>query len=457
MAAFSRHFQPVVPTTVHARPRFFSQFRIWGSSIEDVLRDPRWQGLARDLDVVELESGVEAVTRAARNRGHRAQPFDVKRDSVAENLLLEAGFHNAISLVMRIRPGGLLGQAPVCSSFVGLNVANTKRGRDNWAGDEQYPAVVAGSRRADITFSLMGLALARGVHTYLENPVGSMIFSYGLTTSGRPESTSGRQESPAGADDSQAGADDSLGVLRELPFLARSIQDRCCFTDHEKHTVFKKGYKFLTDGPWLPDTKCSCLAGAHETLVRTTVRRGGRPPQYSGNREALRQSQSYPDALGDFIIESWERIVAPVPRLEGSASRSGEPGKIAGARNASLRVETSGQGWAVVAEDPWASAQGADSPSSRPRSSRPKARPVPRHLKHLLQSLPAAKTFKVGQSSDFEDPWPETDSWEQGLTTCSTGSVTPAGTDADPWGDAPWAEPPGFAAAAADPWGAQAW
>ena len=132
MVVFSR--PPRSPSALPAtatfwRPKFFTHFKIFGVSIEDVLKDPRWQGAIRDLDVVELESGVEAITRAGRGRGHRAHPFDIKRDPVHENVLLEAGFFNAVGLVMRLRVGGLLGQAPVCSSWVGLNSANTKRNR----------------------------------------------------------------------------------------------------------------------------------------------------------------------------------------------------------------------------------------------------------------------------------------------------------------------------------------
>lgn len=131
----------------------------FGLTVAAVLNDSRWFDLARDLDVVELESGVEAVTRAGLERGHRAVAFDILRDPINEDILSKGGFHKAVSLVMRLRAGGLLGQAPVCSSWVGLNTKNTKRTKDNYQGNESYEPVRLGNRMAEATMLLMALAI----------------------------------------------------------------------------------------------------------------------------------------------------------------------------------------------------------------------------------------------------------------------------------------------------------
>ena len=424
MVVFSR--PPRSPSALPAtatfwRPKFFTRFKIFGVSIEDVLKDPRWQGAIRDLDVVELESGVEAVTRAGRGRGHRAHPFDIKRDPVHENVLLEAGFFNAVGLVMRLRVGGLLGQAPVCSSWVGLNSANTKRNRENFAGDEDYEPVQVGNRMADASFFLMGLALAREVHTYLENPAGSMIFSYGMmsTSPGQP------------------------GILQELAFLQRSLQYRCRYSDHEKHTIYRKPYKFLVSGSWLPDVKCACLPGTHESLARVTVHGVGRAQKkrYSGKCDHLQASQSYPDPLGDFIIASWEGA-APVPRfvqqpLGSQGEAVGHGGALLLALPAIVHpqrevirkdVWTSAGGledpWAMEApsknaEDPWLQ---AESPLSAEKAPASRKRPVPKHLRHLALHMP---NCKKNAAAAPEDPWEEVDSGMAGL-------------DLDPWGASGW-------------------
>ena len=72
----------------------------------------------RDLDAVELWSGVAAIVAAARAAGFTAMPFDMFRikgvtdtddPDTTENILLEAGFRRALNLLLRVRPGGQFG------------------------------------------------------------------------------------------------------------------------------------------------------------------------------------------------------------------------------------------------------------------------------------------------------------------------------------------------------------
>lgn len=51
---------------------------VFGYSLQDVVRE--FSDVPRDLDVVELWSGVESVVNAARRLGLRAQPFDLARE-----------------------------------------------------------------------------------------------------------------------------------------------------------------------------------------------------------------------------------------------------------------------------------------------------------------------------------------------------------------------------------------
>lgn len=41
-----------------------------------VLEDPLWNTLPRDLDIVELWSGTATICRAGERKGYRAHPFD---------------------------------------------------------------------------------------------------------------------------------------------------------------------------------------------------------------------------------------------------------------------------------------------------------------------------------------------------------------------------------------------
>lgn len=52
----------------------------------EVLQDPLWVAVARDLDAVELWSGSETVVKAARRRGLSAEPYDKERDEDTEDI-----------------------------------------------------------------------------------------------------------------------------------------------------------------------------------------------------------------------------------------------------------------------------------------------------------------------------------------------------------------------------------
>lgn len=75
----------------------------------------------RDLDVVEVFSGVGAVVRAALARNYDAVPFDINRipgetdesrGSRSEDLSCKDGFLHCAQLVARLRVGGLLWLGP---------------------------------------------------------------------------------------------------------------------------------------------------------------------------------------------------------------------------------------------------------------------------------------------------------------------------------------------------------
>ena len=51
----------------------------WHYSLGQVLNDPTYTALERDLDVVEVWSGVQSVVNAAVKHGLQARPFDINR------------------------------------------------------------------------------------------------------------------------------------------------------------------------------------------------------------------------------------------------------------------------------------------------------------------------------------------------------------------------------------------
>ena len=89
---------------------------IFGFTVSTILDSSQWASLPRDLDLAELWAGVGNVALAGRQAGHATCTFE-KKDDLADDLLTPDGFLRAVTLVMRLRPGGLLGTAPTCSSF----------------------------------------------------------------------------------------------------------------------------------------------------------------------------------------------------------------------------------------------------------------------------------------------------------------------------------------------------
>lgn len=248
-------------------------------TVSGVLDDATLHAASRDLDVAELWGGVAAVTAAALSKGYRAEAFDINRvpgltdvdGPMCEDLTTELGLQKAMSQVLRLRPGALLAMAPVCSTFVFPNTSNTKRSSKCWQGDESYLPVQHGNLMAREAAFLMCAAVARDVHFFIENPAGSMIFSFLQST------------------------------LDLFPGLAKCIGDRCAYSMEPLGQRFKKPYKFVTSGPWLTLDKCTCPGVIHEKLMASDEQ--GR---VTGNLQSLRASAAYPAALGAAIVEAWE-------------------------------------------------------------------------------------------------------------------------------------------------------
>lgn len=97
--------------------------------------------VARDLQAAEVFSGVGEVWGNAAKRRLPAAGFDKDRlpgvsddpaSRFCEDLCTATGLTNAMKLVARLVEGGLLWLAPLCASFIWLNLANTKRCAENW-------------------------------------------------------------------------------------------------------------------------------------------------------------------------------------------------------------------------------------------------------------------------------------------------------------------------------------
>jgi hypothetical protein len=197
--------------------------------------------------------------------------------------------------VLRLRKGGLLWMAPVCSSFVFANSANTKRTSENVIGDETYEPVLLGNLMARAAAFLMAVAAARGVEAAIENPASSMIFRY------PPMHT----------------------VLHGLNARV-ALTDCCPFSTIKFGQRFLKQFKIAATGTWITRMvrKCRCPGGLHVQLMSTS------PSGAVSGTKALKQSQAYPPKFGQAVIEAWlagEEDSVPQPRVKSAKSANSTP------------------------------------------------------------------------------------------------------------------------------------
>ena len=167
------------------------KLRVLNFSVQEILDDEHLEPTCRDLDCVELWSGVASVHGAAVGIGAASVAFDRDRivgvtdnkaSATTEDITCYNGFKHALGLVMRLRPGGLLWMAPVCSSFLFMNLVNTKRSRSTvpaYMGATSYQPVCDGNLMAKVACVLFIVAWARAVEAAIENPANSLMFLYG--------------------------------------------------------------------------------------------------------------------------------------------------------------------------------------------------------------------------------------------------------------------------------------
>ena len=79
---------------------------MFGVTLSEVLRDPRYEPDDRDLDTAEIFTTAQTLVLAAQALGLQAEPYDVLQGH--EDACTLGGWLHMLSLVMRLRIGGLL-------------------------------------------------------------------------------------------------------------------------------------------------------------------------------------------------------------------------------------------------------------------------------------------------------------------------------------------------------------
>lgn len=246
----------------------------------------------RDLQVVELWSGVGSIVAAAEKHNYNTAAFDLNRipgvtdvlGEHCEDITLLEGFKKAISLVLRLGEGALLALGPDCSSFTFPNSSRHKRQSGDEHGDLNYQPVNVGNLMAVTALFLCQLALARRVHFALENPPDSHMFHFFQSVC---------------PDFMKMVVPDSVEESRCQGLHTQSVH-RCPYDDSPEPKL-QKVYKWLATWPGIKklNPRCKCKE-LHRKL-------GMRTPDgaWSGNLQLLAESAAYPKRLGEALLASW--------------------------------------------------------------------------------------------------------------------------------------------------------
>lgn len=263
---------------------------IMGLTLADALASAP---VLRDLDVVELWAGVGSIASAATRAQYQAATFDLHRvpgvtdmpGESCEDLTTMTGFKAAVSLVLRLREGGLLALGPDCSSFTFPNSSRHKRTSHNAVGDLSYFPVSVGNLMAVIAVFLCQLALARKAHFALENPSDSQFFRFV---------------------DEVCPSFWGRGVEAWRLFV--QTVTRCAYDDNPEPKIGKL-YKWVSSCQGIKglNARCKCQS-AHRRLGFTNSDGTG----WTGDYQALGESAAYPRRLGEALLNMWQRHCQPI-------------------------------------------------------------------------------------------------------------------------------------------------
>ena len=245
---------------------------VHGLSLSDLLRIA--ESTVRDVDVAELWSGVGNIQRAASSSGFQAVSFDL-RNSPAQDMRTAGGFLAAVSLISKVKVGGLAWLAPPCSSFCYLCSVSTKRNRQNLYGDESVAKVREGNYMATAAMLFFCLAYVRGVQVVVENTRGNFFWRFPPVER----------------------------VLRLLDTFSTNCS-RCRFSSR-KMKKYGKAYHFASTAPWVQEleAKCQCTEPHAPLVVHSTSKAGKK--QVTGLGAALIESGAYPLPLARKVVRVW--------------------------------------------------------------------------------------------------------------------------------------------------------
>lgn len=122
-----------------------------------------------DIDLVEVFAGTMAIVQEGERRGLLCRGIDLEM-SEAMDLTTSAGLLLALVVIRRVRRGGLVVFAPVCSTFSWMNAATSGRSILMPEGLPGVPSVLIGNILATRTVLLFQLCTAMHIVAVIEQP-----------------------------------------------------------------------------------------------------------------------------------------------------------------------------------------------------------------------------------------------------------------------------------------------
>lgn len=247
------------------------------------------QDSVRDLDILELFSGVSSIVKAGAKAGLQSEGYDVLDGQTpdAMDVTTPTGFATALAKVGRIKQGGLCSAAPKCSSWVWTNSSGHKRSAANdYYGDTTQWYVKEGNTIALATLFLLQVAKARRCEPIVENPPASALWKW------PPFKL----------------------ALRDLGMCHDVITYRCAFSREPFGKRYLKAFKFAACGDWIKAIRrtCSCPKKIHLQLCMGFIQKmTPRKPKhvgkrrFTGRKSHLESSGAYPPLLGECIVNAY--------------------------------------------------------------------------------------------------------------------------------------------------------
>ena len=134
-------------------------------------------GLKTDLDMVEYFAGEQAVTHAWASAGFRACPFEMKLDPLAD-ILSTKGFVLALMMALMVKDHGFAMIATVCSSWVFVNRATSKRSVWNPLGDTHVKSVALANEMVSRMALILWVLESKRCLWLYEQPQTSLLWEH---------------------------------------------------------------------------------------------------------------------------------------------------------------------------------------------------------------------------------------------------------------------------------------